>query len=901
MTKYKPSLRKSSNLAYFLDSLFKCSDLDTLLEMALKHICSVEQIRFANIIYFDKTTIVPLAYAYKDSITDELSIYVDSWLLDITYSRSIMKVNYPKTHKAFTILLNDGNTNIGLLYLGLNLQSIPLYLLPNLYTFAKVLAIKLKTSILQNREAELLTEINRIQTTNKENIRFLYDVSKQLYAITAISTYIAEGPSSYTFFKKIESKIIGIFACHGMLIFWKLPARGDLQLVFKSYSIRKRDFALIYNEIMKKTKENNEKAVVVDLLAEHSTTGTNKEVHAYKRAVLSPLSIKGAAKGYLVLLLKDCREYANDTMRLLSGISSIIAAALENLFLYDQTKRERSKLRFLLDSISHFSETLDLGETLRSIVKAAAPTLGSKGTIFLLSRSTTPLVVLSKNRPGEEKISVYETIEDSVLRYLLRYFEATKRAMLIRDLGNTQRLPFPIIKGLKPLGIYSLVGVPLKLRKDLLGVLLLCSGDKNKRFSVDDVEIAKGLADAAAISLRNSQIYSSAQDFSAFLEKKIAERAIHPDQLFDRRDLDLENAHLLVFRLNLKGYFIFVNRTMELKTGYDRELFYTGKINPLDLVVPEDRYMLKSTIRSILKGNVDRVENKEFAIINSRNEKLVLQMNMYPDKDPNGRILGLEAVCNDITVKKLLEAEIAKSKELALLGEFSSAIAHQIRTPLSQIYVALRRMQMALKDKSTSGNNVLLESNGCSKEAEFIRLIDEALENSKDLERMITDVLNYTKTLKLSRTIQSLEQILKEVVDDFLPIASKSNIVVSLDGSGNIPPADVDALLLGQAFRNIIHNAIEAMPEGGYLHISQGVVQAQGKYARIAFKDTGKGIPKEHLDKIFHPFFTTKPKGTGLGLSFASRVIAAHGGSIWAESDGKKGTTIVVLLPLQHN
>jgi signal transduction histidine kinase len=91
----------------------------------------------------------------------------------------------------------------------------------------------------------------------------------------------------------------------------------------------------------------------------------------------------------------------------------------------------------------------------------------------------------------------------------------------------------------------------------------------------------------------------------------------------------------------------------------------------------------------------------------------------------------------------------------------------------------------------------------------------------------------------------------------------------------------VDAVLIGQVFQNMVHNAIQAMPMGGDLTVTTGVYAQKPEYVMISIGDTGSGIEPRNVEKIFHPFYTTKDSGTGLGLSLAHRIIEAHDGKVW--------------------
>ena len=175
----------------------------------------------------------------------------------------------------------------------------------------------------------------------------------------------------------------------------------------------------------------------------------------------------------------------------------------------------------------------------------------------------------------------------------------------------------------------------------------------------------------------------------------------------------------------------------------------------------------------------------------------------------------------------------------------------------------------------------------------------------------------YTKTLKLSRSFQKIEIILRDTLNRFEDLLLQNGIKVEEQFDPGLPPLSVDAILLGQVFQNIIHNAIQAMPEGGHLFLYSGFYLQKPGYASVSINDSGPGIPRSEVEKVFRPFFTTKDHGTGLGLSLAHRIVEAHKGMMWVCQDpchhfitkpvelilggpmpSYKGTKIHILLPL---
>ncbi|MBE9547266.1 MAG: hypothetical protein IMF10_07215 [Proteobacteria bacterium] len=125
--------------------------------------------------------------------------------------------------------------------------------------------------------------------------------------------------------------------------------------------------------------------------------------------------------------------------------------------------------------------------------------------------------------------------------------------------------------------------------------------------------------------------------------------------------------------------------------------------------------------------------------------------------------------------------------------------------------------------------------------------------------------------------------------------ASEKNIKISTDFSPEIEEAFIDPDRINQVLLNLYLNAIEAMEDGGSLSV--GLFGDDPRGIKIVISDTGRGIQKKDLDKIFDPYFTTKPSGTGLGLAIVHRIIEAHKGEVSVESEAGRGTTVSVTLP----
>ncbi|HUX06234.1 MAG TPA: ATP-binding protein [Acidobacteriota bacterium] len=220
---------------------------------------------------------------------------------------------------------------------------------------------------------------------------------------------------------------------------------------------------------------------------------------------------------------------------------------------------------------------------------------------------------------------------------------------------------------------------------------------------------------------------------------------------------------------------------------------------------------------------------------------------------------------------------LAKLQQLGALGEMAASVAHEIRNPL----VSIGGFARSLCEDKRDGDPDL----------PYLKIIAEEVSR---LEKVVSNLLNFAKPMKAKFQSVSLRDVIQQAIaivepefaDDGLRIVTRLDRIVS--------KAWLDPHLIRHMLLNLINNARRAMSPGGKLTISSKI---SGSTIRIAVRDTGKGIPKDQLEKIFEPFFTTRSSGTGLGLSIVHNIVKTHGGSITVKSRVGSGTTFLISLP----
>ena len=287
----------------------------------------------------------------------------------------------------------------------------------------------------------------------------------------------------------------------------------------------------------------------------------------------------------------------------------------------------------------------------------------------------------------------------------------------------------------------------------------------------------------------------------------------------------------------------------------------------------------------MLGGSLSATTRFEVECKRADGNRLILGMTLSPLHE-QGNQTGLVGVFKDLTQIRDLEEEMRRKDWLASLGEMSAGMAHEIRNPLGALAGA---MQMLRKDATEDETNR--------------RLMDIAIREATRLDNIITEFLQYARPPALNLAEHDLNKVLAETLDLVQHEArARSNIKIVTSLATGLLTALVDQDQFRQVFWNMATNAFEAMPEGGQLTISTGCrhVDAGGRKGdviEIAFQDNGEGIPKQNLDKIFLPFFTTKKAGSGLGLAAVHRIVDLHGGWIKVESQERHGSRFVVCMP----
>lgn len=270
-------------------------------------------------------------------------------------------------------------------------------------------------------------------------------------------------------------------------------------------------------------------------------------------------------------------------------------------------------------------------------------------------------------------------------------------------------------------------------------------------------------------------------------------------------------------------------------------------------------------------------KNLEYTMLGREGNEFPAELSVGTVTDSSGHPLGLVVVTKNMTDRKRLQNQLVVSEKLAAIGQLASAVGHEIRNPLGVIMNSTYFLKMKLKDATDE------------KIVKHLKILEKEI-NSANL--IISDLLDAARKKPPTLNLADLNEAVKNALSC---IMLPENIKVEIK-LGEIPKMLLDKEQVQRVCHNLILNAVQAMPEGGRLTIR---TIKQDDSAKLIVRDTGVGISKENMPRLFTPLFSTRAKGIGLGLVICRQIAEGHDGNITAESRVGVGSTFIVKLPIR--
>lgn len=358
--------------------------------------------------------------------------------------------------------------------------------------------------------------------------------------------------------------------------------------------------------------------------------------------------------------------------------------------------------------------------------------------------------------------------------------------------------------------------------------------------------------------------------FTAFISGYWNQRVSGMKQ-FQREVLDNLNSGFLI--TDDKGLVVAINRAgcqiLGLKEGDVAGRHVEGIIRP--------RSGAECPVTTALRSQKD-FSSYEFFSETGANEAKLLGLTTNRINDSRGHLTGVIATYTDLTEMARMRQELQKQDRLAVVGELSAGLAHEIRNPLASIRVAMDEL------RGNITNPALAE-----------RLAVIAVRESDHLNEIVTGFLDFARDPSRRREIVDLRDPLIETIEYLRrKYDHASDLYLQQELPGKPCRVLADATQLRQVFVNLTQNAIEAMGESGTVRMA---LEEGPRYYDVHVDDTGPGIDPDKVARIFEPFYTDKERGVGMGLAICMRLVNAHDGTIQVASRPGGGTSMTVRLP----
>ncbi|MDP8218886.1 MAG: PocR ligand-binding domain-containing protein [Candidatus Theseobacter exili] len=434
-------------------------------------------------------------------------------------------------------------------------------------------------------------------------------------------------------------------------------------------------------------------------------------------------------------------------------------------------------------------------------------------------------------------------------------------------------------------GYKSVALIPVKKFGKNIGLLQINSKKENI-FTLSDINLLENTCQILGMTIEKESVEDEIKNIAKFPS---------------------ENPNLIL-RIDNKGLVLYKNPAVEI-------LLRTLKLSEksIDQILPEE---IKPLMKKVFEtgeaiSNIETEIQKEIYLYSIFPVKEYRYANLYAvniskqkhaenarDNASREVIKAYEKLSETFEILKKNQIKILEMEKLSTIGEFAAGVAHEINNPLATVLLSAQRMSSLMQKKDANAPDP----------EKYLTLLERIEKATRRCKQIVTILLDFSRPSIFHFTTVNINAVIKEALKQ-LEKPTFAKIIVKKDFS-RLPFLKVDELQLNIVINNLIHNACDAMPEGGQLKITTKVQKSAkireadtGKADRVVeieFADTGKGISKDNMAKIFNPFFTTKEpnKGVGLGLFVSYGIIKGHNGTMEAESKGK-GTTFTIRLPVK--
>lgn len=435
-------------------------------------------------------------------------------------------------------------------------------------------------------------------------------------------------------------------------------------------------------------------------------------------------------------------------------------------------------------------------------------------------------------------------------------------------------------------GIQSVIALPLKISDRMVGIVSLTSAHKN-HFRPERVHLLTAVSSAMGLFIDHARLLDEVQVQTRHLslaniglrremiERKQAENALR--ETADKLHLLTEALPVLIAYLDANQRYCLVNKTYEEWCRLPRSIIYGSQM--AEVLGTETYQIIQRHIETVLIGQTVNFEDTLLYRDGKRRDVYALYV---PHFNATGNVQGFFELVNDLSERRKTEQALRNAEHFASLGRLAAGLTHEIRNPLSAIFLSVDILSEEFQQPSPDS------------QAQIGDLLTEIKLHLSRVENLVQEYLSLVRLAVLQREPEDLGAFVEAFVREIEQPLTAHGIVLHLEGLASLGHVSLHRASFRRVLLNLIQNARDAMPQGGTLSL-RGWHTASHIYLEV--HDTGIGMPDDLASSAFEPFRSTKPGGTGLGLHLVQEIVRAHEGHIEVQTKVGHGTTFTVALP----
>ena len=573
----------------------------------------------------------------------------------------------------------------------------------------------------------------------------------------------------------------------------------------------------------------------------------------HRATALVPLVVDDAAVGFL-MLGKHGTDYGDQELKLIAVASSQAASVLRSASSYERRIGQRDlELSAVYELMRKVRAATTLEEALSSILDIVASLVWSdESSLLTVDENGQTMTVRAARGERAQEIIGRETQALSGTSIAARALRA-RTGLIASDPPTGKEGPGTS---------RSRMAIPLVVADELIGVLIMESRTPDI-YTEDSVMMLHLVASQAATIYREMTSLRNLTRYTENILRSIAAGVITIDK---------------------HGYIVTWNKRAEeivnLRAAQVIGRHYSEFIKLLQV----DLHNREETMRMVeLTAQTGKVFTRnQLCYHTPQGDETYINLSASQLRSEAGDYLGVVVVFEDVTNEVQMKEEVERVSKLAETGQLAANIAHELRNPLSSIKGAAQLLRKELP------TDIMTEH------GEFLDMI---VQEVNGLDRIATEFLEFSRVTPPEMRPVEVNAMLARLLQFMSAYLSDQEVQVVQNFASYLPELSLDRSQVEQVIKNIIINAVQAMPHGGTLTVTTRRHQ-QTDVVDIDFSDTGVGIPANKLDKICAPFFTTKTKGTGLGLAIVRKIVETHGGRLLIRSTPGEGSLFTIQLPV---